>query len=78
MHLKPWFYFYPEYINVMLPVCLVFDIEAVKPRIYLHPWHKLVKEPEYNREIFARVCQTLNYIIETTASDKKRFSENNR
>lgn len=66
-------HFYPEYINVMLPVCLVFDIEAVKPRIYLHPWHKLVKEPEYNREIFARVCQTLNYIIETLPQTRNDF-----
>ena len=66
-------HFYPDFIKVMLPVCLAFDIEAVKPRIYLHPWHKLVKEPEYNREIYAKVCLTLNHIVETLPQTRNDF-----
>lgn len=56
-------HFYPEYISVMLPVCLVMDIASVKSEIYIHAWHELAKDEIYNRQIHATVKNTVDEII---------------
>lgn len=58
-------HFYPDSINIMLPVCLAIDPDAVKEHIYLHGWHDLSKNPDYNRKIYAKVL----YVLKQTIND---------
>lgn len=68
-------HFYPEFINVMLPVCLVFDQEEVRPEICLHPWHDLTKKPAYNQYIYAVVKGTLSQIIDKWPDTKSALRQ---
>lgn len=63
-------HFYPASINIMLPVCLVMDPDLVKPHIYLHHWHVLNDDPDYNRKIYAKVVSVLRQIIDNLPADE--------
>ncbi|MBP3688196.1 MAG: hypothetical protein J6J35_07550 [Alphaproteobacteria bacterium] len=48
-------HFYPGLIRVMLPVCLVFDVQSVKAEIFLHSWHYLGNWKKHNMNIYDEV-----------------------
>ncbi len=66
-------HWYPEYINIMLPVCLAMDITSVKPEIYIHPWHELNKNHEYNEYMYKQVQQVLDAIIRRLPSNENQL-----
>lgn len=55
-------HFYPNYIDLMLPVCLAFN--SISQKVYLHSWHELTKNETYNKEIYGKVIQILKDINE--------------
>jgi len=57
-------HFYPFFIREMLPVCLVMNVYSVKSDVYIHPWHNLAKDVEYNQKIYSEVVQVLTSVIE--------------
>lgn len=68
-------HFYPDSIDVMLPVCLAIDPDTVKGHIYLHGWHDLSKDPAYNRKIYAKVISVLRQIIDNLPAKESFFEE---
>ena len=66
-------HWYPEFIRVMLPVCLAMDITAVKPEIYIHPWHKLNKDPKYNAYLYQQVQNVLKELISRLPSNENQL-----
>ncbi|MBO5039374.1 MAG: hypothetical protein J6C85_08010 [Alphaproteobacteria bacterium] len=48
-------HFYPEFMNIMLPLCLALEPESVKAEIFLHPWHKLCLDKHHNTDVYSEV-----------------------
>lgn len=71
-------HFYPDFIDTLLPVCLVFEPEAVHPEIYLHPWHDLSQKLSYNRQIYDAVKNTLQRIVENWPMIKASLSSSSK
>lgn len=68
-------HFYPDSINVMLPVCLAMNPDTVKEHIYLHNWHDLSTNTAYNQKIYAKVISVLKQIIDNLPSHESFFEE---
>lgn len=63
-------HFYPDSINVMLPVCLAMNPDAVKEHIYLHSWHDLSTDTAYNQKTYAKVISVFKQIIDNLPSQE--------
>jgi len=67
-------HFYPAHIKYMLPVCLAFNVKSVKSNVWLHPWHELAKNPDYNAKVFEDVLAVLKQISDVTYSQELALS----
>lgn len=66
-------HWYPEFMAVMLPVCIAMDKNAIKPEIYIHPWHDINKKTDYNEYLYKQVQHITEVVIERLPSNANQL-----